>query len=110
MTNATRPDAARGNQLTNVRPGIRYRELVKSFRGSPRRGFSFAHLSGRASSSQDAEGRPPMAYDDVKEFEGETYSGMAVGGEHTWPYPNGLWHEPQLPPSKWESPFAWLKQ
>jgi len=25
-----------------------------------------------------------MPYDDVKEFEGETYSGMAVGGEHTW--------------------------
>src|SRR5437879_11036932 len=91
MTKAARPDAARGNQLTNVRPGIRYRESVKSFRGSPRRGFSFAHLSGRASSSQDAEGRPPMAYDDGKEVEGETYSGMAVGGEHTWLYLDGLW-------------------
>src|SRR2546422_8931506 len=102
MTNAARPDAARGNQLTNVRPGIRYRESVKSFRGSPRRGFSFAHLWGRASSSQDAEGRPPMPYDDVKEFEGETYSGRAVGGEHTWLYPNGRGHEAQVTAEEWE--------
>src|SRR5437870_12370596 len=100
MTKAARPDAARGNQLTNVRPGIRYRESVKSFRGSPRRGFSFAHLSGLASSSHDAEGRPPTPYDDVKEFEAETYSGMAGGGEHTWLYPNGLWHEPKVTPHK----------
>src|SRR2546426_12778973 len=98
MTNATRPDAARGNQLTNVRPGIRYRESVKSFRGSPRRGFSFAHLSGRASTSQDAEGRPPKAYDDVKEFEGETYSGMAVEGGHTGFHPNELWHKRSVTP------------
>src|SRR5256712_12307507 len=109
-TRAGRPVAPRGNQLTNVRPGIGYRESVKSFRGGPRRGFSFAHLSGRASSSQDAEGRPPMAYDDVKEFEGETYSGMAVGGEHTWLYPNGLWHETKVTPDKWEFTFASLKE
>src|SRR3989442_7802655 len=32
-----------------------------------------------------------MAYDDLKEFEGETYTGVAIGGEHTWLYPNGLW-------------------
>ena len=51
-----------------------------------------------------------MAYDDVKEFEGETYSGMAVGGEHTWLYPNGLWHETKVTPDKWEFTFASLKE
>jgi len=51
-----------------------------------------------------------MAYDDVKEFEGETYSGMAVGGEHTWLYPNGLWHETKVAPDKWEFTFASLKE
>jgi len=25
-----------------------------------------------------------MAYDDLKEFEGEAYTGMAVGGRHVW--------------------------
>src|SRR3989442_9063545 len=36
-----------------------------------------------------------MAYDDLKEFDGETYTGVAIGGEHTWLYPNGLWREPK---------------
>src|SRR2546428_9422095 len=42
-----------------------------------------------------------MAYDDLKEFDGETYTGVAVGGEHTWLYPNGLWRgeEVAAPPS-----------
>jgi len=48
----------------------------------------------------------PMAYDDLKEFEGETYTGMKVGGEHTWSYPNGLWHERKVAPDRWEFAFT----
>ena len=51
-----------------------------------------------------------MAYDDLKEFEGETYSGMAVGGEHVWIYPNGLWRETKLSPNRWEFTFTSLKE
>lgn len=51
-----------------------------------------------------------MAYDDLKEFDGETYSGMAVGGEHVWIYPNGLWRETKVSPNRWEFTFASLKE
>ena len=51
-----------------------------------------------------------MAYDDVKEFEGETYSGMAVGGEHTWLYPNGLWKETKVAPDRWDFTFSAIKE
>ena len=51
-----------------------------------------------------------MAYDDLKEFEGETYSGMSVGGEHSWIYPNGLWRETKITPDKWTFTFASLKE
>ncbi len=51
-----------------------------------------------------------MAYDDLKEFEGETYAGMAVGREHTWIYPNGLWRERKVAPDEWEFDFTSIKE
>jgi len=50
-----------------------------------------------------------MAYDDVKEFHGEPYTGMSVGGEHVWIYPNGLWRERKVAPDKWDFTFASIK-
>lgn len=51
-----------------------------------------------------------MAFDELKEFEGQTYSGMAVGGEHAWIYPNGLWRERKTAPEKWEFTFTSIKE
>jgi hypothetical protein len=51
-----------------------------------------------------------MAYDDLKEYNGGTYTGMAVGGEHAWIYPNGLWHEEKIAPDRWEFTFSSLKE
>jgi hypothetical protein len=51
-----------------------------------------------------------MAYDDLKEFEGETYTGAAVGGEHTWLYPNGLWRETKVAPDRWDFTFQSIKE
>jgi len=51
-----------------------------------------------------------MGYDDLKEFEGEEYTGMAVGGRHSWIYPNGLWHERKVAPDKWEFTFKSIKE
>ncbi len=51
-----------------------------------------------------------MAYDDLKQFEGETYTGVAVGGEHTWLYPNGLWRETKVAPDRWDFTFGSLKE
>lgn len=50
-----------------------------------------------------------MAFDDLKEFEGRTYTGMAVGGEHSWIYPSGLWRERKLAPDRWEFTFTSIK-
>ncbi|MBI4416470.1 MAG: hypothetical protein HY557_05760 [Euryarchaeota archaeon] len=51
-----------------------------------------------------------MSYDDLKDFEGEPYSGMAVGGEHAWLYTNAIWRERKVAPDKWEFTFASLKE
>lgn len=51
-----------------------------------------------------------LTYDDLKEFNGEEYTGMPVGGQHTWIYPNGLWREQKVAPDKWEFTFASIKE
>jgi hypothetical protein len=51
-----------------------------------------------------------MAYDDLKVYQGEEYAGMAVGGEHSWIYPNGLWREQKVAPDRWEFTFASIKE
>ncbi len=51
-----------------------------------------------------------MAYDELKEFEGEAYTGMPVGGEHSWIYPNGLWRESKIAPDAWTFTFTSLKE
>lgn len=43
-----------------------------------------------------------MAYDDLKTFEGEPYTGMAVGGRHTWRYTNAIWREVKTAPDEWQ--------
>lgn len=51
-----------------------------------------------------------MAYDDLKEFQGRPYSGMSVGGEHEWIYPNGRWRERKVAPDRWEFTFSSRKE
>lgn len=51
-----------------------------------------------------------MAYDDVKEFQGRAYTGMAVGGEHAWVYPEGRWRERKVAPDEWAFTFESIKR
>ena len=51
-----------------------------------------------------------MAYDDVKEFEGETYSGMAVGGRHVWHYTDAVWREEKGAPDRWDFTLTSVKR
>lgn len=51
-----------------------------------------------------------MAYDDVKEFRGERYTGMPVGGQHRWVYPHGVWRERKVAPDRWEFTFSSMKE
>ena len=45
-------------------------------------------------------------YDSVKEFNGQKYSGMMVGGKHSWNYKNGIWNETKVAPEKWKFEFS----
>lgn len=51
-----------------------------------------------------------MEYDTLKEFKGRSYSGMAVGGHHSWAYPDGKWRERKVAPDKWEFTFESVKR
>ena len=51
-----------------------------------------------------------MTYDQVKEFNGQKYTGMVVGGRHTWVYPHALWRERKVAPNRWEFTLASVKE
>ena len=53
---------------------------------------------------------PGVAFDDLKEFGGKVYSGMPVGGGHTWKYTDGVWRERKTAPDRWEFTFSSLKR
>ena len=40
-------------------------------------------------------------YNSLKTFQGQTYSGMAIGGSHTWNYDSGVWKETKQEPDLW---------
>lgn len=49
-------------------------------------------------------------YNAVKEFQGQRYTGMAVGRTHKWLYDAGEWKEKKITPDKWEIRFAVTKR
>lgn len=51
-----------------------------------------------------------MPYDDIKRHDGETYSGMPVGGTHRWIYPDGRWEEEKTAPDRWRIRFDSTKE
>jgi len=51
-----------------------------------------------------------VSYDDIKQFNGQKYTGMSVGGRHVWEYPNGLWDERKVAPDKWSFTFSSVKR
>jgi hypothetical protein len=42
------------------------------------------------------------SYNAVKEFGGRKYTGMRVGGSHSWYYRQGEWKETKVSPDKWQ--------
>ena len=46
------------------------------------------------------------SYDAVKEFEGRKYTGMRVGGSHSWYYRQGGWDETKITPDKWRFTYS----
>ncbi|KAK2763351.1 hypothetical protein FQN54_009987 [Arachnomyces sp. PD_36] len=49
-------------------------------------------------------------YNDLKSFEGKYYSGMAVGGSHTWNYDPGVWKETKMEPDLWRVEYNTTKR
>jgi hypothetical protein len=50
-----------------------------------------------------------MAFDDMKSFNGQKYTGMPVGLSHHWNYPNGEWEETKVSPDLWKIRFTSMK-
>ena len=49
-------------------------------------------------------------YNALKSFKGQVYSGMAVGGSHTWNYDQGVWKETKEEPDLWKIDYATTKR
>lgn len=43
----------------------------------------------------------PGGFNALKSFHGQVYTGMAVGGSHTWNYEAGVWRETKEEPDLW---------
>jgi len=50
-----------------------------------------------------------MAFDDMKSFNGQKYTGMPVGLSHHWNYPNGEWEETKVAPDLCKIRFTSMK-
>ena len=49
-------------------------------------------------------------YNALKSFNGRVYSGMAIGGSHTWSYDQGQWKETKVEPDLWKVDFETTKR
>ncbi|KAL4803830.1 hypothetical protein BDV18DRAFT_39816 [Aspergillus unguis] len=50
------------------------------------------------------------AYNSLKSYKGQYYSGMAVGGSHTWNYDQGVWKETKEEPDLWRVDYRTNKR
>jgi len=50
------------------------------------------------------------SYNRAKEFQGQRYTGMAVGRTHKWYYDQGEWKEKKITPDKWQFTYSVTKR
>ena len=48
-------------------------------------------------------------YDKLKDYNGQIYTGMKIGGTHKWHYNNGKWFETKIAPDQWTFNFQSTK-
>jgi hypothetical protein len=63
------------------------------------------HPASSKSSQGGAGQKVIVAFDDLKKYGGQVYSGMSVGGTHVWEYPHGIWQEQKVAPDRWVFSF-----
>ena len=60
------------------------------------------HVDSSPAGAQDVA----ASYNAIKEFEGRKYTGMRVGGSHSWYYRQGEWRETKIAPDKWQFTYS----
>ncbi len=50
------------------------------------------------------------SYNEVKQYNGTQYTGMAIGRSHKWNYDKGEWTETKITPDLWEISYAVTKR
>jgi hypothetical protein len=58
----------------------------------------------------EARSEGSKSYNEFKEFKGKKYTGMKVGGRHSWYYDKGEWKEKKIAPDKWEFSYEVRKR
>ncbi|KAJ5707558.1 hypothetical protein N7488_007359 [Penicillium malachiteum] len=53
---------------------------------------------------------PGLGYNAIKSYNGQLYSGMAIGGSHTWNYDPGVWKETKNEPDLWSIDYQTNKR
>lgn len=66
--------------------------------------------STKAISEKKKRGFYAGGYNALKSFNGQIYSGMAIGGSHTWNYDQGVWKETKEEPDLWKIDFKTTKR
>ncbi len=49
------------------------------------------------------------SYNKLKDFKGQKYTGMQIGGKHSWNYDKGIWNEVKVTPDRWKFDFRSVK-
>ncbi|KAI5297319.1 mitochondrial 54S ribosomal protein mrpl1 [Ascosphaera pollenicola] len=68
-----------------------------------------AAAEGEQAKQIPAKGYVP-GYNALKTFNGQVYSGMAIGGSHKWNYDQGVWTETKTEPDLWRVDFQTNKR
>jgi hypothetical protein len=66
--------------------------------------------SKKASLSQTKKKDLSESYNEFKQFDGQQYTGMAVGRSHKWYYDKGIWKEKKITPDLWRIDYAVTKR
>lgn len=64
----------------------------------------------RRPAKKQAEQNGAAGYNQLKEFQGQRYTGMKVGRSHKWYYDRGEWKEKKITPDRWEFSYAVTKR
>jgi hypothetical protein len=64
----------------------------------------------KPATKKQVESDAAVSYNEFKEFEGQRYTGMAIGRSHKWYYDQGEWKEKKITPDLWQISYAVTKR